>query len=344
VIARRPHGWIDAARIAAIFAVVVIHVVYVLTFRPDLPESWWFGNLLDSMARWSVPVFVMISGYLALNSTLADEPTAFWRRRLSRIAVPLAVWSGIYLVVGHIYLNRPATIGEAVDQILAGSPYYHMYFVYLIAGLYLVTPFLRPLARGPNDRLLGLATIVFLAIGVGDTFITIWTGAGGFNAITRFVAYVGYYLAGAWLARQSPSRGARRIAAAVIVGGISLTAVGTAALVPRVGFAQAHYPWEYLSITTVAVSCAVFLLFAWSGPVFEGLSLPTRRWIAELGAATFGIYLIHPLVLIGWQQVGLEIRTFPVPLATLAIVALTVSVSAALVQILRRIPVLRRTV
>lgn len=62
--------WAYNLRVFAIFMVVVIHVTagYV-TFADTNPSFygstlWWSANILDSFSRWSVPVFVMLSGYM----------------------------------------------------------------------------------------------------------------------------------------------------------------------------------------------------------------------------------------------------------------------------------------
>jgi surface polysaccharide O-acyltransferase-like enzyme len=190
--------WIDAARVAAILAVISIHVVTSLVTARSHPDSWWFGNVVSSASRWCVPLFVMLSGTLLLQSGREEGLRSFYQRRLARIGLPLVVWTLVYLWVGHLRTDHPADLGEAVSLTLAGLPYYHMYFVYLIAGLYLVTPFLRPLAAVGNSRLLAAGAALFLAIGMLDLAIRVWGGHGGVNAVTRFVPYIGYFLAGAW--------------------------------------------------------------------------------------------------------------------------------------------------
>ncbi|WP_231687429.1 acyltransferase family protein, partial [Ralstonia pseudosolanacearum] len=58
--------WIDAARVISIFAVVFLHISASVVTEADFGSSfWWHGNFYDSMVRWCVPVFVMISGSAA---------------------------------------------------------------------------------------------------------------------------------------------------------------------------------------------------------------------------------------------------------------------------------------
>lgn len=287
----------------------------------------------------------MLSGALLLHSDLADDPLAFYRRRLSRIVPPLVAWTVIYLVQGHFTANTPATLDQAVSVVLAGRPSFHLYFLYLLLGLYLVAPFLRPLVARSDRRVLGTAVVVFLALGIGDNLIAVWRGIGGVNAATRFVPYIGYFLAGAWLIGLRPTRARVTVAATVATLAILATAIGTAVLVHFFGLGQGRYLYEYLSITTVPASLAVFALFLWSAPLADRLAgrLP-GDWLSVVAGSTLGIYVIHPLFLTWLGDLGLGARAFFVPLAVVATVLATFALSLASVLVLRRVPGIRRLV
>jgi surface polysaccharide O-acyltransferase-like enzyme len=343
--APRSLAWIDVARIAAIVAVIAIHVVSSLVTSRAHPQSWWFGNVIESAARWSVPLFVMISGALLLHSDLADDPARFYRRRLARILPPLVVWTGVYLLYGHFTADNPRTLSEAVAYVVAGRPYFHLYFLYLIAGLYLVAPFLRPLVAPSTGRVLGLAVLVFLALGIADALALAWKGIGGVNAATRFVPYIGYFLAGAWLVRVAPTRRRVYVSLAAVAVGIAATAVGVDLLADRFGLGKARYLYEYLSVTTVPVSLGIFALFSWSAPSMERLAtrIPGRA-LSIVAASTLGIYVIHPLVKSGLGMLGLRARAFFVPLAVPVSVLAIFVVSLLIVLVLQRVPLIRRIV
>ena len=62
-------AWVSWLRVLAILAVVLIHVAGITAVAPDA-RSTTQGNLaivLDFASRWSVPVFVMVSGALLLD-------------------------------------------------------------------------------------------------------------------------------------------------------------------------------------------------------------------------------------------------------------------------------------
>ena len=75
----------DGLRILAAFAVVVLHTVATL-FMDSYPSSDWnVANVYESLVRWSVPVFFMISGALFLNKGKAGFLGRSWLLLLLRL-------------------------------------------------------------------------------------------------------------------------------------------------------------------------------------------------------------------------------------------------------------------
>ncbi|EMH1199379.1 acyltransferase family protein [Serratia marcescens] len=72
--------WLNNARIIAILAVVLLHVSSrVITWSELGSNDWWYANLYDSLVRWCVPVFVMISGALLLAPEKAEPLGVFYK-------------------------------------------------------------------------------------------------------------------------------------------------------------------------------------------------------------------------------------------------------------------------
>jgi len=89
--------WVDLIRVVAIYLVVVVHVSGQLTnIWGEIPNSQWLiADIYGGIARISVPLFFMISGYLLLprSETLKD----FYMRRMTKVLIPFVAWSLIYL-------------------------------------------------------------------------------------------------------------------------------------------------------------------------------------------------------------------------------------------------------
>jgi len=61
--------WADNLRALAIILVILIHVAAPIIYKYGaIPESvWWIGNMANSISRFSVPIFLMLTGSFLLN-------------------------------------------------------------------------------------------------------------------------------------------------------------------------------------------------------------------------------------------------------------------------------------
>ena len=88
----------DILRILAILAVVMIHTscqgFYTL---PVNTTSFKTSLLLDSLSRFAVPIFVMISGALMLDETKDLSSKKIFKKTLT-LFIALCVWSFVYSV------------------------------------------------------------------------------------------------------------------------------------------------------------------------------------------------------------------------------------------------------
>ncbi|MEY9212653.1 acyltransferase family protein [Thermobifida halotolerans] len=346
--------WLDLARIAAITAVVLLHAVATVVTRDhtDLGSAtWWTANVVDSLVRWCVPVFIMISGALLL-APRREGLRSFYRRRFSRIGIPLVVWSAFYLSVDLFVKQETDWIG-ALHRILAGQPVLHLYFLFVLAGLYVLTPFLRVFVAHAPTRMLWWAAATAIGLGVADQAISAFAGIGEPNAVTRFLPYVGYYLLGYLLRDTTLGRRGVWTATAVLAASVAATTgvVGATALAHGEWNAQAAYTYDYLSPTVLAMSVALFLLFkplAARWPRLTSADRDTtapRRRLRTLADLSFGVFLVH-LVMLRELRAFTGIPDHPVAMVAtvLAHTAVVLAASLAVTAVLRRVPGLRATV
>ena len=80
-------NWIFNLRIIATFAVIMLHVSspIVVNYSNNSLSSWFVSNFFDSLSRFCVPVFVMISGALLLGKS--EDIVVFLQKRVKRILV-----------------------------------------------------------------------------------------------------------------------------------------------------------------------------------------------------------------------------------------------------------------
>ena len=159
--------------------------------------DWEYARLFF---RWSMPLFVMISGVLLFDSTNNEPITLFYKKRASRILVPLIFWTVFYLL--FTYFGRLVAHGEKTSlrtlfgSVLYGIPYYHLWYLYMIIGFYFFAPYFLKIIRQSsyNELLILCAGLFAFSIG-GNLFIT-YLISGQVPAVFTFIYYLPYFLAG----------------------------------------------------------------------------------------------------------------------------------------------------
>lgn len=270
----------DLARLLACCAVIVLHVSagYLYQYGSIPAYQWHFANAVDSAVRWCVPVFVLLSG--ALNVTSKNcHGCGFLSRRFAKLSLIIAFWSVSFFVYAGVF-----QVDEMVTRLLAGQPYYHLYFLFLIGGLYLFTPALAAYTKAVGDRQSVITGSICLIVAMAAWAIT----DRRMTAFTWFIPFIGYYLIGGALSRKP-------LPLAIAVPGLIIsylvTVVGTWLLVEQHGpGAIGLYLYNYLSPTVIVMSICIFSIF---------LRLPVKgsTLLANLSAVTLGVYVLHPMVL-----------------------------------------------
>ncbi|MAE59838.1 MAG: hypothetical protein CMJ49_00620 [Planctomycetaceae bacterium] len=100
----QPTGWIaygDAVRLWGTIAVIVQHVAQIgmRTHDEVAGGMWWYLHLANSAAKWAVPLFVMLSGAIMLDPNRDEPLSTFYRKRFTRVGIPLVFFCGVYLCV-----------------------------------------------------------------------------------------------------------------------------------------------------------------------------------------------------------------------------------------------------
>jgi surface polysaccharide O-acyltransferase-like enzyme len=286
----------------------------------------------------------MVSGALLLNPAKVMPGGPFLRKRTVRLGIPLIFWTLAYLVFQRQFYGASLGISDTWKAFASGDPYLQLYFLFIVGGLTLLTPVLRRLVAHLSRRELYWLTGAALGFGLLEHAIRDLGGGGGCNAVTIFLPYVGYFLAGYVLATAQLPANACRIACWSVVAAWLLTALGSAALAARIDWAgNGSFLYDYLSPTVMAMSLAIFVAFRG----IPASSPSTTARLRRLGGATYGVFLIHPLLLFpvmralglpDGQDIGRTVA-WALPLAVGVCI-----VAEAICLVLERVPVVRRLI
>ncbi len=219
--------WLDYLRVTACFMVMVVHGTEPFYIGEEgarmatATDAFWV-SAFEALCRCCVPLFVIASSYLQFP--LHYSTGEFFRRRAVRVLVPMAFWTLVYA----LWWGEPVA---NLKGLLLNFNYAagHLWFVYMLIGLYLVMPLLSPWAEKVSRRELE----VYLGIWLFTTlipFIREWAGgeapliqaADGLPAQALFPlwgeaawnpfglfyyvsGFVGYLLVGLYLRRFLPN-------------------------------------------------------------------------------------------------------------------------------------------
>ena len=146
--------WLDFLRVTACFMVMVIHSTEPFYLGGDgglilTPTDAFWVSVFEGLCRCCVPVFLMASAYLQFP--LHYSAGEFFRRRAVRILIPMVIWTLVYaLVWGHPVQNLKGLLFNF--NYAAG----HLWFVYMLVGIYLIMPMLSPWAEKVSKKELSI--------------------------------------------------------------------------------------------------------------------------------------------------------------------------------------------
>lgn len=291
----------DVVRVVAIICVVIIHTVNIVHARIDFLGgiSWWISNILESAARIAIPLFVMLSGYFILGKK--ETFPQMLTRTKNRLLIPLVAWTIFYLVWNA---GKPSLTGLLTffPRLFSGGAL-HLYFLFILAGLYCFAPFLTSYLSTHKDSSKSLLWF-FLSTGLLFTLGQYILNQCISNSFILWIPYIGYFFGGYVLGNSKPNASHKKLAGAAL----GLAFVWTAAFnfihmyLVREGSAGFQvkgcidpYFNNYVSFNVLIMSFAAFFLLFHFDYKFIG-SEKVRKFIHSLASASFGIYLIHLFV------------------------------------------------
>lgn len=291
----------DAVRVLGTIAVVFGHVADLqLDKQPPASMEWWTCNIVNSLARWAVPVYIMLSGALLLDPARTEPASTFYRKRLARLGVPIVFWSAVFMLFSVYYLGESWHYNWPTvwKNLALGQPYPHLHFVFRIAVLYAFTPMFRVFVKhAPRPMLVSTVCILFGVWSI-DSVINAYTETS-LSALARFAPFVSYYLAGYLLREAYAKREHIKWHVLNFAVCVSLLAGVTGWLCMTRGFKW--YPsiplflYDFLSPVRIPMALSAWVLLITAFRNRRPETSKSAKLFAVLAPTTLGLYLIHPL-------------------------------------------------
>lgn len=309
---------LDILRILACMAVITIHTPSLghIEHLAEVGTSAWMKYIIPlSLSKWSVPVFMMLTGAFLIDPNRPFSYARLYRWRIPHILVVLVVWSLFYMgIVDHCFHYCTLT-----DQ-------HHFWYLGMLVGLYLIIPMLRALVRDHKAiRCFCYTWLIYMVYDWIGNFFTLPIELID-NIFVDSIGYAawGYYLTTIQWETANKSLCIWGGAFALVVSPILWI------LFPKYGSVIANY---HSPITAVA-AFGLFVCF-YTHPIANNTKL--AKFICSISELTLGIYMLHAFIV---SHVFSRVLRFVVdPLASVLIsVLLTFTISAILIYPIRKIP------
>ncbi|MFV8985358.1 acyltransferase [Serratia fonticola] len=332
----REHSGISLLRIIAAFLVVFIHV------SPEVfsvMSNHWLGiNVMASASRISVPLFFMISGYLAFNENKITKITHFLKKKFSRILIPLIAWSIFYI----FYDETEVDIKILLNLLTATPAHYHLWFFYTIIPMILLTPFFSSVVRKIDYTLFIYFIVIWLFLSLTPSLIQAliyFTNAEDpilkVGKAQLFISMSGYFLLGGFLRKMKFNLNNWVLISAFLIS-TTATIISTIIISNYLGSpSQAFFVYysPFIAIATVSI----FLLFI-KIDIQHSKATHLIKFISDL---TLGVYLVHPIII---DYFKIQILNSTNALSLLGMSFFIFIISLLITLIISKTPILKKTV
>lgn len=270
---------LDMLRVIALAMIILMH-----TPLPDSAPAY----VLSGISYFTSPgigLFFMISGALLLGNSLSTKQ--FLQKRFTKILFPTIFWTLFYLFFK--YFNGQLSVTDLLRSVLS-IPFSAqgrsvLWFMYTLAGLYLLTPILSQWIRNASKReiefYLFLWAITLLYPYLEQILIINEETSG---LLYYFSGYLGYFLLGFYLTKHYKNKLTHLI-----------LALSVAIVIPIVIYQNKEVVDIYRMLWYLSLPVAL-MAFSWFVVIRR---CPNRKMtlLSEVSKLSFGIYLIHIFVM-----------------------------------------------
>ncbi|MGH2493121.1 MAG: acyltransferase [Ktedonobacteraceae bacterium] len=366
---KRPHIYeLDPLRACTAFSVVAVHVLAftVLLNQTELSTQIHYAFIEAFHFTREVFLFVTAFALVYVYNGKAFPFKQFWKKRGIGVLLPYVIWSVIYVLV-NTEVRTPAVLFQtSLVDILTGNASYQLYYILLTLQFYLIFPlfllFLRRWARHPW-LVLAISFTLQLLLFYFD-FHALQGNSSHLSPFWQFVLeyqdrfvlmYQFYFVLGGLTALYFQQIKSFLLSHGKLITGVFVASVAALwihfALQVRVFGEFAGYAVSVLQPIMVIYSLAI-ILFAlwlacrWATRTGQYKSPRGARFWRMLSDSSFGVYLVHALILsalLTWVAPAMPTTWF-VAVRVILTWLITVAGSVAISILLLNIPIASRLV
>ena len=343
---------LDILRLVACLLVVMSHVSSGLTTAIQTHSAtWWIAHIYNTIGHTGTILFFFLSGCLLLSEEYDFRPRKFYTHNFLKLFVAYYTWIVIYHLVGFVQRGNWGIryIKDVIINVIEGEASYHFWYLPMILGIYLILPMLRAICH--HSRKLAVYFVLlffFCKVLLGTVLLLDFPYKYLVESVicripfTLVNHHVGYFVMGHLLYqlwKEQKPRFSIGITVGFIVVGIVGSLAGDLVVMAQTGTSSVCFN-SLFSLTLCITAIGIFgFLLKWPVRIEE----KTAAMVNKLSQMTFGIYMIHPLVLAAVSDiVGSEkVNTiWGIPVVTIVVFL----ISLMIIWLLSLVPSIRKWV
>ncbi len=330
-------------RAIACIAIIALHITAsdaIIYYSTDTGAT---GNIVLSVIQnclmWAVPCFVMVTGALLLPEDKKITYKKLFKKYIARILGALILFCFVFRLFSMVMDGETfsfSIIVETLNQIITDGSWSHMWYLYLLIGLYLLMPFYKKIAAASQRIDIIYLLIIYALFLAVFPLLRVWNINLGFYihvlTIYPFYLFLGYAIYKRIL-KISPKAGM----------GFIIVTTGTLILLTVINSNLTEISlssfWGYASIIVVLQAAGIFALICKDKNTQKGI---VKKILIKVDKCSFGIYLVHMIyVRLFLRYMGIDPYIYGGIIGIILFTIMILAISYITVWILKKIPIIK---
>lgn len=319
--------YLDYLRILACLLVIFTHAA-----MPAQESDGIYLSIISLMGSPSSELFLALSGAVLLP--IKTDFSSFYKRRFSKLLPPLIIWSVVYSL--RSYFKGDIGFSNVIEQVIKipFTPTVGVYwFMYVMIGLYLFAPIISPWIKSATKKQLEVFLLIWgisLLMPYLNIFIpNIYNANGNYYwTLCNFSGFLGYWILGCYLLKHPIKIGFNFRWLLCSIG--TLTYLFVLVILKLNNFEMDPY------FDNLQIGSALFVTIIFT--VVQNLHLKQSNIVSNIANCSFGIYLIHIIILRHVVGPFFESCNINPILETSIITLISFVISLLIVKILSKLP------
>ena len=329
----------DLLRIISMILVISMHSAiyyksqYLEVYKGNT-EFLLITNFFDSISRFAVPCFMMISGSFLLADKKNIDYTFFYSKMMKNVVSHTLIFGAIYffyvLMRGVLFYqfvsNDINQIIKPFKNVWVGAPFYHLWYMTVLIGIYLLIPWLIRFKEVIGEKAFIYVTIILLVVSVFSDITSVHTLSWDPGKI---ILYIPYFNLGYIIKRRFEKKEVKSffLFSILYIGSVMLLTNLSSEMVKNNLQVEKMDINIFSNLNPIVVIGSISLF-----SIFANINISFR--FGRLAEKCFYIYLIHAgvldILLIVKDKLNLKVQSIFIDLLAVIVITFIISYIATL--------------